>query len=202
MESKKRLLAMIVVVAAMTMLVGTAVQPASAIQWPLSLADAKAYGESVTANVVLSDKNYNLDRSTPLGVSASMTTPFQLAAFVYATRKATYSDLSASDLTELKSTNYLAVTARAFSTILNANDGMVVVLKQNGKVIRSNYQNRLSTEVTEYPQVGYRTTRNFEFPLSSFDYTKPLTVVIANAVTDGAMGKEETTWDIDPNNIR
>jgi hypothetical protein len=173
-----------------------------AIQWPLSLSAAQTYGESTTTNAILSDDSYWLKSESATGPSANIGTPFQLAAFVYADKKATYAAVKASDLLEIKRNDYLEVTASAFSTYLRSNNDMIVVLKQNDKTILSAYQGKPDEDVTEHPEVGYRTRREFRFPLSTFQYKQPFTIVIANAVTDGAVGKSETTWNVDPSTFR
>jgi hypothetical protein len=174
---------------------------AQAIEWPISLAQAKAVGEAKTTNALAMEAHW-LDSKTPKGPNAALATPFSLAAFVYSDNKATYVAMSPSKLREVKQYNFLLVTAWAFSPDLGANDYMVVVLKQKGKVIRPAYQHKDSENVTESPEVGYETSKQFRFPLSSFDYKHPFRVVLANAIIDGEIGLGETSWEVDPSKIR
>lgn len=88
--------------------------PAAAIQFPVNLADAKQYGESTTTTAIIADSSYDLPAKDDRGPSASLLTPFKLAAFVYADKKATYGELKPSDLAEIKNDVSLDITARAF----------------------------------------------------------------------------------------
>jgi len=176
--------------------------PAIAIEWPLSLADAKQYGENTTTMAIIADAPYRLLSATDRSPSATIITPFKLAAFVFAKNKATYADPTPRDLQEIKADVSLTVIARAFSTIIRTNDDMVVVIKQSGKIIRSSSADRPDVSVTEYPEVGYDTTISFKFPLAALDLREPMKIVVANAVVDGAIGKAEASWTVDPATIR
>lgn len=175
---------------------------AMAIDWPVSLNDAKFVGQNLTVNQIIADSSYSLERQSNTGPSASLTTPFQLAAFIYANSKATYVNPTSSDFAELQKDNTLDITARAFSTVLSINDDMVVVIKQNDKVISAVSKSRPHQDVTEFPEVGYRTNKTFKFLLASLNLKQLFTVVIANVVTNGNTNKSEATWNLDPTKIR
>jgi hypothetical protein len=175
---------------------------ASAIDWPLQLSSAKNFGESTTTKELANDGNYILLRPTDYSPNAVLTTPFSLAAFAYANSKATYTPLNETDLAEISRMNSLEVAAFAFSKVLGANDDLVVVIKQNGKVITGTTHGKTSQSVTDNPEVGYSTTKSYRFPLSSFDTTQAFDVVIANVVTNGNVDKSEISWTINPATIR
>lgn len=70
------------------------------------------------------------------------------------------------------------------------------------KIIHGTKTDRPSEDVTSAPEVGYVTTRSFEFPLAQIRLQQSFTVVVANAVVDGGVTLGETTWTVDPSTFR
>jgi hypothetical protein len=168
---------------------------ANAIEWPLSLADAKAFGESTTTNAMARDASYKLTTNDSKQ-GLNLVTPFYIAAFTFANNKQSYSEATSSELLEMKHNSVLLVTAYAFSDSLTLNDGMVVVIKQDGHIIHPISSHKDSVSVA--PTADYMTNKSFEFSLSSFRYNQPFTLILANM----APGNTDSSWNVDPNTIR
>ncbi|HZO94744.1 MAG TPA: hypothetical protein VFB22_13440 [Candidatus Baltobacteraceae bacterium] len=73
---------------------------------------------------------------------------------------------------------------------------MMVVIKQNGTVIRPVNIGKADEDVTEYPEVGYRANKQFSFAITALNLRQPFALIIANVVTDGEMGREEVSWTV------
>lgn len=172
-----------------------------AIEWPVNVSEAKAFGESMSPMQVV-QHDLQLNGSTPTSPHGSISTPFGFQAFVYSTLHAKYQDPSPANLAEIKQHTYLSIRVFAFSTILGTNNEMVVVIKQNGRIIHAFKNDKPDEDVTDYPRVGYRTTQGFSFQMADFDTQAPFTVAVANAVVDGGVATGETDWQVDPSTLK
>jgi hypothetical protein len=177
---------------------------ASAIDLPMTSADVHAaisYGTTTSSSEVLSGTGHNLgDGESALQPWGQIITPFALLAFASSQAHAKYQDVSSELIRETKAAKTFTIMAEAFNTGLHMNDDMVIVIKQNGKVIHPVKKALSSDEevLTIGDQAGYRTSLSAEFSYKTLNLNSPFTAAIANYSMNG----QETDFPVDPTTFR
>lgn len=123
-------------------------------------------------------------------------TPWLTLAFASFQAHSKYETVSQELISEARATRTFYVMAEAFNTDLHMNDSMIVVIKQNGKVIHPvSKQLHSDEEVIDIgDDAGYRTSLEADFSYKQLNVNEPFTVVIANYGMTG----QEKDFDIDP----
>lgn len=179
------------------------ITPASAIDLPMTQSDVRAaidYGASTSPSIISGDSARQLGGESALQAWGQIITPFTSLAFASAEAHAKYENVTNELIREVKAAKTFTVVAEAFNTELHMNDDMVVVIKQNGKVIHSVSKHLNSDEevITIEDEAGYRTSLNTDFSYKSVNLKSPFTVVIANF----GMSGQETDFSVDPTAFR
>jgi hypothetical protein len=149
------------------------VAPVRAIDLPLTSSDVKAaisYGQSTAPNSIVSNPAMQLGSGeSALQPWGSIVTPFLTLAFAAAQAHAEYQNVSNELIREAKASKTFTIMAQAFNTELRMNDNMVVVIKQNEKVIHPVSKRLHSDEevITSGDQAGYRTSLDADFSYKS-----------------------------------
>lgn len=177
---------------------------ANAFEIPLvssAVASANDAGTAMSTRELIDLPGYfyrGADRSHLLYVR--LETPWSLLAFVASEVRTTYGPPKNKLMKEIAARTVFNVIATAFSTVLRFNDNMVVILKQNGKVVhplKKEYDN--DTDVlTVNDQAGYSTSLRATFDAKQLDVKSPFTIVITNIELD----RTEYTFEVDSANIK
>jgi hypothetical protein len=177
---------------------------AMALTLPMTAADIKSaieFGAMTPEKAIILNPAMQLgngeSRSRPWGC---ILTPFEALAFASSQAYAKQQDVDAAMLRAVKAATTFDVAAEAFGAKSRMNDEMVVVIKQNGKVIHPVRTILKSDEevIIIDDETGYRTIVKASFSYKSVDLKAPFTVVIANDSAD----HQETSFDVDPTAFR
>ncbi|MGA7094773.1 MAG: hypothetical protein WBW89_00070 [Candidatus Cybelea sp.] len=181
-----------------------AIAPASALDLPMTQSDIRAaidYGASTSPHVISGEPARQLgDADSSLKPWGQIITPFAALAFASAEAHAKYENVTNELMREVKAAKTFTVVANAFNTELHMNDDMIVVIKQNGKVIHpvSKSLDSDAEVINMGDEAGYRTSLSAEFSYKTLNLAETFTVAIANY----GMSGQETDFLVDPTSFR
>lgn len=188
---------------AMLTSVATTTAGASAIDFPLTAARAKAAisaGESATFSTMARDDRYQVDADRETAVDLRPTcdalTPYRVVALRAAEAHAKYATISPQIIRDAIASHSFDVSVHLFSSVLGLNTDVVGVIKQGGKLLPATHRSYIEKNrlVTGDP-IGYQQYVSFEFDLRKFRPNTAFTVTVANVVTREGVGEFTCAFD-------